>query len=242
MFEIKPINSKKSYSIVIERILQLIKKNNLKKGDTLPSQKLLARKLGVGIQSVREAYSTLEMCDVIKTKGGTGTIVNTDEVNFFLRPKVLNQLILKEDVMDHFDLSRVIEKESYVLCAKKADNDDIKRIDEALNELVNEYKNNNKFYLDQDRKFHLEIAKSSKNKLLFGLIKYLQTLSDECNKFWQNLIDGKYINEYDFSTKDVEFNEKIFRLIKKRDVSKIKIEVDKYHSTLRKLLVKYYYY
>ena len=80
LLEIKPIKHRKNYNLIVERILEIIKKNNLKLGDMLPTQKDFARLLNVSLQSVREAYSTLEICGIINTIGGKGTIVNIDNV------------------------------------------------------------------------------------------------------------------------------------------------------------------
>lgn len=77
-------NKKKSY-LVYENIIELIKNNNLKKGDLLPPQGEISKKFKVGMQAIREGYSGLETIGIIKIKVGFGTVVDIDNINLFLR-------------------------------------------------------------------------------------------------------------------------------------------------------------
>jgi GntR family transcriptional regulator, transcriptional repressor for pyruvate dehydrogenase complex len=236
---IKPIEHKKKANLVFERIIELIRDNDLKKGDTIPSQTEISKKLKVGIQAIREGYSSLEMSGIIKTKGGFGTVVDTDNINFFVKPKVFNNLKTKSEIIDCFDILKVIEKESYILCALNADKDDLHSIESALKLLNHEYKSKNIYSLDLDRKFHLEVANASKNKILVDLFEYLWMISDKNVEFWQDLIDGKYEEIKDFTAKDFEFNNQIFINIKNKDILKIKKLTSSYHNTLRDMLVNF---
>jgi GntR family transcriptional repressor for pyruvate dehydrogenase complex len=239
LIDIKPIKHRKNYNLIVERILELIKKNDLKLGDMLPTQKDFARLLNVSLQSVREAYSTLEICGIIKTVGGKGTIVNIDNVNFFLKPSELNTLILKEDFINCFELSKTLEKESYLVCAAKSSDEDLEQIEKALNNLVDEYKRTGTYSLRSDEKFHLEVARSTRNRLLKDLMEYLWMVQKNNRKLWQDLINRKYKEFHDFPDKDIEFNINIFNLIKERDIKKINLAVEKYFSHLEKLFLKY---
>jgi GntR family transcriptional repressor for pyruvate dehydrogenase complex len=237
--DIRPIKHHKNYILIIERILEIIKKNKLGRNDMLPTQKDFARLINVSLQSVREAYSTLEVCGIIKTIGGRGTIVNIDNVNFFLRPSELNTLIFKEDFISCFELSKILEKESYVLCAVKHTEEDLEEIEKALNRLTKEYEKNGTYPLVTDEKFHLEVAKSSRNRLLKDLMEYLWMVQKNNRRLWQDLIDRKYPEFSDFPDRDIEFNKEIFELIKARDIKKIKSTTEKYFSHLEKLFLKY---
>ena len=239
LLEIKPIKHRKNYNLIVERILEIIKNNELKLGDMLPTQKEFARLLNVSLPSVREAYSTLEICGIIKTIGGKGTIVNIDNVNFFLKPSELNTLILKEDFINCFELSKTLEKESYFMCAAKRSDEDLEQIEKAFKKLIDEYKKTGTYSLRSDERFHLEVARSTRNKLLKDLMEYLWMVQKNNRKLWQDLIDRKYTEFSDFPDKDIAFNKEIFELIKARDIEKINHAVEKYFSHLEKLFLKF---
>lgn len=238
MLEIKSIEYKKKANLVFERIMELVNSNQLKEGDTLPSQHEIAKKLCVGIQSVREGYSSLEMCGVIKIKGGKGTVIASDKVNFFAKPKMLSMLKSKEEILNCFDILKVLEKESYFLCTLNAGSKDLKLIEETLTKINKEFIKKRSYALSNDRIFHLAIAKSSKNKILVDLFEYLWSLSDKDIDFWQNLINGVYPGFEDFSKKDIDFNNKIFELIKNKDLKNIEKTCSEYHFALRNIFEK----
>ena len=58
-----------------EQITWLIVSGKIKPGDLLPSVRLLAKKLAININTVRNAYQLLERDNLIVTKHGTGSIV-----------------------------------------------------------------------------------------------------------------------------------------------------------------------
>ena len=94
-FEIKPIETKKRYALVIDQISNLIKKGAFKKGDKLPPERIMAKKLGVSRPSVREAYSALEIAGILESRVGSGTYVQSENINDFLQ-KNINYIDTKE--------------------------------------------------------------------------------------------------------------------------------------------------
>ncbi|MCK5093139.1 MAG: FadR family transcriptional regulator, partial [Spirochaetes bacterium] len=74
-FDIKPIETKKRYVLVIDQILDLIRDGAFKTGDKLPPERIMATKLKVSRPSVREAYCVLEIVGILESKVGSGTFV-----------------------------------------------------------------------------------------------------------------------------------------------------------------------
>ena len=73
--DIQPIKKIKRYEEVIVAIENLIIRKGLKKGDMLPSEKVLSERLDVGSRSIREAYKTLQVRGMVEIKQGKGVFV-----------------------------------------------------------------------------------------------------------------------------------------------------------------------
>jgi DNA-binding FadR family transcriptional regulator len=58
-----------------EEIKSYVIRNNLRPGDALPSEGDLARQLGIGRNSVREAVKSLEVLGILEARAGSGLFV-----------------------------------------------------------------------------------------------------------------------------------------------------------------------
>ena len=58
-----------------EEIKSYVIRNDLKAGDALPSEGDLARQLGIGRNSVREAVKSLEVLGIVEARAGSGLFV-----------------------------------------------------------------------------------------------------------------------------------------------------------------------
>lgn len=69
---LKPIRRKRLYQDIIEQIQLLIRDNELKPGDKLPSEREMAENLSVSRTSVREAISVMESAGLVEVLQGKG--------------------------------------------------------------------------------------------------------------------------------------------------------------------------
>ena len=70
-----PLRTEAIFRVAQERIKQYIVERNLKPGDPLPTELELARQLGIGRNSLREAMKALGTIGVIETRHGLGSYV-----------------------------------------------------------------------------------------------------------------------------------------------------------------------
>ena len=71
-----PKPSSKMFLDIVGELRLLIKKEGIKAGGKLPSERDLAERLQVGRSSVREALRSLELLGLIETRRGEGTFLN----------------------------------------------------------------------------------------------------------------------------------------------------------------------
>src|SRR3954471_11755117 len=87
---------------IISQIKNLITTGQLKPGDRLPAERVLAEKFGVGRSYVREAIMKLEIFGLLKTSPQSGTYVSGYNI------KILDSLISEIINLNKDDFSALI--------------------------------------------------------------------------------------------------------------------------------------
>ncbi|MES3025220.1 MAG: FadR/GntR family transcriptional regulator [Pseudomonadota bacterium] len=154
------------YRIVATRIQELIREENIKAGERLPSERDLASKLSVSRTSLREALIALELGGIIEVRGGSGVYVSE-------QPGAPADVIeVGPGPFEVLSARRMIEAEVAALAAKMATDSNIDAILRAVLEM--ERNHDDRGANEQaDRNFHLAIARATGNSALVGVIDYL---------------------------------------------------------------------
>lgn len=114
--------TQKIYSIIMTRLDQLIKEQNLQPGDRIPSERDLATQLSVSRASVHQAIAAQVAKGLLESRQGDGTYIRrTEEPGRTLQQ--LGESIAREQIspIDIDEARLLIECESARLCALKAD-------------------------------------------------------------------------------------------------------------------------
>lgn len=161
------ITRKKIYEEISDMILEEIKSGKLKPGDKLPAITKMAKSYGVSQASVREALNSLKVLDVIQVRHGHGSFVNEQmplgfEQNF--------EIITKADIKNLLDLRKIIEVGCARGACEKADESDLKKIEDALLKMRTAVENN-ELGEQADYDFHMAIAEATGNPLLSNLLE-----------------------------------------------------------------------
>lgn len=95
---IKPIQRDLLYTKIADAIVQYIKDNELKNGDKIPSERVLAQEFNTSRNSVREALRVLERDHIIEVKMGKGAFITSEETeaSFYLKLWKVNYIELLE--------------------------------------------------------------------------------------------------------------------------------------------------
>ena len=70
--ELQAVKAERLYLKVAEQLSRLITSGSIKPGERLPSERILADKLGVSRPTIREAMIALEISGVIEIRTGSG--------------------------------------------------------------------------------------------------------------------------------------------------------------------------
>ncbi|MBD8528460.1 MULTISPECIES: FadR/GntR family transcriptional regulator [unclassified Massilia] len=154
------------YRVVSGKIEELIRAENIRPGERLPSERDLATKLGVSRTSLREALIALELGGTVEVRGGSGVYVSEQATPVAEVPTA------GPGPFEVLAARRLIEVEMAALAAKHASDSAIDAILVAVLEMEqhHEERSGNE---SADRNFHLAIARATGNSAMVGVIEYL---------------------------------------------------------------------
>lgn len=167
--EDKPLSSKLS-----EELLNYIRSENLKPGDRLPNESILAKKMGVGRSSIREAMKLLASRNIVTIRQGSGTYISQtpgmvdDPLGFsFIADK-------QKLAQDSLEVRFLLEPAIASLAAQNASEEDIallRRLCQEVEDLVQLGQD----HTQKDIEFHTAIALGSKNVVVPRLIPVINS-------------------------------------------------------------------
>jgi GntR family transcriptional repressor for pyruvate dehydrogenase complex len=209
----KKIETKRKHVYVAGQILDAIKQGIYKAGDKLPPERVLAEEMGVSRNSVREALSALQVLDIIESKAGDGTYIKKSVESIDIESHVMPILKESESPFGIFEARNVLEMGVIELAVDNATPQDIKQLKECLDHMrdkasAKDYDG----YLEANLKFHLTIARASKNPIventmaLFWETTSQRLLNKMLMDYWREKIDSS-----------IEIHEQIFTAIRDKD-------------------------
>lgn len=194
---------------IIGQIKNLISTGQLKPGDRLPAERILADKFGVGRGYIREAILKLEFYGLLKTSPQSGTYV----AGYSL--KILDSIFSDIINFNKDNYASLIEARYYTeqtaarLAAEYRTDDDIKEMKSALKEYDAKVKKG-VMAIEEDMLFHIQLAGATKNSVIESM---LIILVPDLIKL-KNMVDGDVCRD---RTSTVRQHHRILDAIIKQD-------------------------
>jgi GntR family transcriptional regulator, transcriptional repressor for pyruvate dehydrogenase complex len=167
----------RTFEAVLGRLEAMIRAGELRPGDRLPNERLLAEELGVGRPSVREALRVLEALEVIEVTGGAGRA--SGSVVAARAGSALSSLLGLHLSLGHFGADELVEARlvleiwSARTAAKQRSEEDVARLRSLLEQLEAAVGERDR-YLELDTELHLAVASAAGNTLLSHLMEALR--------------------------------------------------------------------
>jgi len=150
--------------LVEEKLLGYFKNQNLKPGDSIPTELELTVALGVGRSVLREALSRFRMLGLIQSRTRRGMILSEPDMLGGLNKVVEPNIMSIESIKDILGLRIAIEIGNSYLIIKHITDEDIFELEKIImNYSASKY---NKFTVDADHAFHSKLHEISRNKLI----------------------------------------------------------------------------
>jgi len=185
----KKIKNERLYLKISKQIRNNIVIGKLKAGDKLLPERVLAEEFGVSRATIREAMSALEILGIIENKGSRGNFVRVDGTDTSLDSELFKELLKSHSPYEVFEARCEIEPIVASLAAKRRNEENIKKLNNHLKKLnslgwqLKKSPEKKGDYMEEDRKFHLEIAHITNNEVLFTVYSGLNLMLKE--KHWK---------------------------------------------------------
>jgi GntR family transcriptional repressor for pyruvate dehydrogenase complex len=169
---IKSIEFESPTDKIIQQLKQLIVSGQLKPGDRLPAERVLAEKMGVGRSYVREAIRKLEFFGLLKTSPQSGTYVSGYSI------KMIEGVLTDIINFNKDDFSALIEARYYMeinaarLAAMRRTEEDLALIRSAVEDYDSKV-NGRQDAIQEDMFIHLRIANATKNSVFESMLLML---------------------------------------------------------------------
>ena len=199
-----------SSEVISYRLREMIKSGELNSGDRLPSERDLAKILGVSRPTLRAGIRSLATIGVLQPRQGAGTFVAEAVESPSLDGSQLSLMAslhgYSSDEM--FEARISIEMSIAGFAAERADSEHFTLMAEEIAGMFASLNEPEQFLL-HDMKFHQTIAAASGNRILTALMNMLtQILFEGRSKTVKNATDLK---------ESAEMHRKIYRAIRERN-------------------------
>jgi GntR family transcriptional repressor for pyruvate dehydrogenase complex len=158
-----PIERRKVYELVAQRLVDDISARRLKPGDPIPAERQLTETLSVGRSSIREALRMLQSRGLIAS-AGHGTFVVAEYGNPLNASLALLMELGDGDLRQLFEVRKVLEVEMAGLAAARRSDEDIEKMQRAI-EAMDEGLASAERYIAGDLEFHQSVVAATGNRI-----------------------------------------------------------------------------
>jgi GntR family transcriptional repressor for pyruvate dehydrogenase complex len=174
--------------LVMKQILESIESGQLKPGDRLPTEQQMIEMFGVGRSTIREATATLSMLGYLRSVQGKGCFVRDDLDPVKATGLALQDMQAATNIIDLVEVREIMECNAVRLAARRADLEDIDRIQSAFLKMKATMNDLNRF-IEHDFEFHIALARSTGNQLILEMMKRIvEKVHKEYDKFRPNAL------------------------------------------------------
>ncbi len=191
---IKPLNNKRTFEGVSDRLKELIFDGTFKPGQSLPSEHALAQSFQVGRQSIREALRVLEISGFITVRPGTGggSVIEGTMLSKMAGMFLDTFKLHKVSLMDCMAARKIIEVSILDLVLENFDESDIEKLRENIR-CARAHLSSGESTFEDNIEFHRILARSSKNDTFCIVIEALLAVYAEVRS--KMTVTSKIINK-----------------------------------------------
>jgi DNA-binding FadR family transcriptional regulator len=173
---LEPIQRRKLYQEVLDRLMQRIESGEISPGDQLPSERELMEVYGVGRVAVREALQELARSGIVEISHGERARVVVPTAHLLIDQiagGARHLLRMQPETLDHLKEARLFLETGMVkLAAEKATPDDVLRLQARQADHRASMVNLDQF-MKKDMAFHREIARITGNPIFPAIVEAL---------------------------------------------------------------------
>jgi GntR family transcriptional repressor for pyruvate dehydrogenase complex len=206
-FRARPIQKNSISDDIVRQIMKQISTGNLKPGERLPAERDLCKSFNTGRSSLREALRCLSIMGVLTARVGEGTSVAIDGSKFLETVMQWRFITEKYDIRNLMETRISLEGLAAESSADRASEAEIQALEALLQQMHAVVSDARRFGI-LDLEFHLMIAKSSQNQVIYDLVSLIRGQLARALSEVLALPDARPLS--------IEEHEEILQAIKKR--------------------------
>ena len=192
--QIEPIRRRSVVHDAIAKLKDLIEHEHFKWGEKLPSERELARLLGISLPSMREALRALSVLGVVDMRPGSGTFLRSALDGWSHEPFSLLFDLNPSTHLELFEARIGLEGVIAELAARKRTAAHLRKMESALRGMRAHF-NGKEEWIKYEIEFHQAIIEAAQNVVLGTVMDKLYRLLHESRKRTVELLtdyDGSY--------------------------------------------------
>ena len=172
------VQRRRLYEDIVQQFHSLIRQGALKHGARLPSERLLAEQFKVSRSSVREAIRSLELQGLVVTKRGSGTFINTqdlDSVVALLASTLSSGPGAPHTLDDIFEMRHLLAPQIAFLAAQRVNPQELLQMEEILEEQGRQIARG-ETGVNADTDFHFALAVATHNSAMVKVVSAVEDI------------------------------------------------------------------
>lgn len=162
-------------SEVARQLVSLLTAGELAPGSRLPSERILAERLGVGRSAVREALAALEILGIVQIRPGSGTYLQGGTSDLLPTTLSWGLMLASNRTRELLEVRSSLERTVAILAAQRATPEQIAELGEYLVRQEATLDDPEAF-IDADVRFHVLLARAAGNDVLGDLLQSLRSM------------------------------------------------------------------
>ena len=220
-----PIQTTARDDAVLKALAGFVRQEALGPGEKLPTERILAERLKVSRNTVREALTRWEGLGLVERRQGSGTYlkvaVSPDMLHMPLTLAGGNDFT---GLMRTLEIRRALEAEAAALCAIRAGKAEIDEIERKLDIMEEAFQTRAGMSAEEDWEFHQAVYRASGNPLFEQIIAAMHELF---HRFWEHPLGVR-----DFGHASFPYHRTIFDRIAAHDSDGARAEALKLIATV----------
>ena len=169
------VQPRRLHEEIVQQFMSLIRGGSLRHGDRLPSERVLAGQFKVSRSSVREALRSLELQGLVVSKRGSGTFINTDDLNSMVALIASTLSSGTDTLRDIFEMRHLLEPQIAFLAAQMVNPQDLIHMAEILEEQGRQIARG-ETGVNADTDFHFALAMATHNSALVKVVSAVEDI------------------------------------------------------------------
>ncbi|ROP58528.1 GntR family transcriptional repressor for pyruvate dehydrogenase complex [Curtobacterium sp. PhB130] len=173
--ELESVPTGSPASEVARQLVALLTAGDLAPGSRLPSERVLAERLGVGRSAVREALAALEILGIVQIRPGSGTYLRGGTSDLLPTTLSWGLMLASNRTRELLEIRSSLERTAAILAVQRASDEELDALGATLDQQAAAL-DDPPVFIEADVRFHILLARAGDNDVLADLLQSLRSM------------------------------------------------------------------